>query len=43
MGTLADSLAEAFDEVTCEAWCEMYGLVSSTMLAAADAHQAMAV
>jgi hemoglobin-like flavoprotein len=40
--TLADALGEAFDEDTCEAWCDMYGIVSRTMQAAADAHAAMA-
>lgn len=33
--TLAEGLGEAFDEDTCDAWCEMYGIVSRTMLAAA--------
>lgn len=33
--TLAQSLGEAFDEDTCDAWCEMLGIVSRTMLAAA--------
>ena len=33
--TLAQGLGEAFDEDTCDAWCEMYGIVSRTMMAAA--------
>jgi hemoglobin-like flavoprotein len=35
--TLAEALGEAFDEDTCDAWCEMYGIVSRTMQAAAEA------
>jgi hemoglobin-like flavoprotein len=37
LGTLAQALGEAFDEATCDAWCEMYGVVSRTMQAAAQA------
>ena len=33
--TLAEGLGDAFDEETCDAWCEVYGIVSSTMMAAA--------
>jgi hemoglobin-like flavoprotein len=33
--TLAEGLGEAFTEEVCDAWCELYGLVSRTMLAAA--------
>ena len=33
--TLAEGLGDAFDEETCDAWCEVYSLVSSTMMAAA--------
>ena len=35
--TLADALGAAFDEATRNAWCEMYGIVSRTMLSAATA------
>ena len=41
--TLADALGEAFDEATCEGWCDMYGIVSRTMLQIAAAHEAAAV
>jgi hemoglobin-like flavoprotein len=33
--TLAEGLGDAFDEDTCDAWCEMYAIVSRTMQDAA--------
>jgi hemoglobin-like flavoprotein len=41
--TLAEGLGEAFDEETCEAWIEMYEIVSRTMQAAAAAQEAAPV
>ena len=35
--TLAEALGDDFDEDTCDAWCEMYGIVSRSMLAGAAA------
>ena len=43
LGTLSDALGEAFDEATCEGWCDMYGIVSRTMLQTAAACEAAAV
>jgi hemoglobin-like flavoprotein len=37
--TLSEGLGETFDEETCDAWCEVYGIVSSTMQAAAVVHE----